>query len=151
MAIGRLGFTCLVKIALGMDLVRQETQTDAAVARYGVTGRGVTVAILDRGIDWRHPDFVKADGTTRIKWMLDMSGQNLCDPANAPPVEYTEAQINAALAGGPPIPERDAVGHGTATAGVAAGNGNAFAGGRFHGSAPEADLVIVQLTAHGAA
>src|ERR1700687_3515586 len=108
MAIGVLLFTCLVRISLGMDRVRQETQTDAAVAKYGVTGRGVTVAILDRGIEWRNPDFIKTDGTTRIKWLLDMSGQNLCDPANPPPVEYTEAQINAALAGGPPISERDA-------------------------------------------
>src|SRR5215471_17292389 len=110
----------LVQISHGMDLVRVESQTDAAVARYGVTGRGVTVAVLDRGIDWRNPDFIKGGGTTRIKWMLDMSGQNLCNPSNPSPVEFTETQINAALSGGPPINERDAVGHGTATAGVAA-------------------------------
>jgi subtilisin family serine protease len=66
----------LVQIAHGMDLVRAESQTDAAVATYGVTGHGVTVAILDRGIDWRNPDFIKVDGTTRIKWILDLSGQN---------------------------------------------------------------------------
>jgi len=46
-----------------MDLVRVETGTDAAVAKYGVTGRGVIVAILDRGIDWTHPDFINSDGT----------------------------------------------------------------------------------------
>jgi subtilisin family serine protease len=143
-------FTNPIQVFLGMDLVRQETQTDAAVAKYGVTGRGVTVGILDRGIDWRNPDFIKADGTTRIKWILDMSGQNLCDPSNPPPAEYTEAQINAALAGGPPINERDAVGHGTATAGVAAGNGGAFANGRYRGMAPEADLIIVKLSSEGA-
>lgn len=77
---------------------------------FGVNGQGVTIAILDRGIDFTHPDFIKPDGTTRIRAMLDMSGQNLCDAANPAPVEYTEAQINAALAGGAPIDERDRVG-----------------------------------------
>jgi subtilisin family serine protease len=140
----------LVQISHGMDLVRVESQTDAAVAKYGVSGSGVTVAVLDRGIDWRNPDFIRPDGTTRIKWILDMSGQNLCDPSNPPPAEYTEAQINAALAGGPPIGERDAVGHGTATAGVAAGNGSAFADGRYRGIAPQADLIVVKVTSEGA-
>lgn len=133
----------------GMDLVRLETQTDAAVQKYGVSGAGVVVAILDRGIDWAHPDFIKPDGTTRIKWLLDMTGQNLC-PGSPPAVEYTEAQINTALMGGAAIPSRDAVGHGTVTAGIAAGNGLAFANGKYRGIAPEADLIIVKLTSEGA-
>ncbi len=139
-----------------MDRVRQVTRTDLAVAKYGVTGKGVTVAILDRGIDWRHPDFIKPDGTTRIKWILDMSGQNLCGPGippgpgSPPPVEYTEAQINAALSGGPTINTRDAVGHGTATAGIAAGNGRALPSGLYKGMAPEANLIIVKVTSEGA-
>ena len=44
---------------------------------------------------------------------------------------------------------RDAVGHGTVTAGIAAGNGRAAAGGRFAGVAPDADLVIVKMTSDG--
>ena len=133
-----------------MDLVRVETRADEAVSVYGVTGRGVTVAILDRGIDWQHPDFIHDDGTTRIQWMLDMSGFNLCDPANPAPIEYTKAQIDDALAGGPTIPLRDAVGHGTATAGTAAGNGRGLTDLRYRGIAPEADLIIVKLTSEGA-
>lgn len=133
-----------------MDQVRQETRTDLAIAKYSVTGRGVAVAILDRGIDWRNPDFIKPDGTTRIKAMLDMSGQNWCSADNPPPVAYSEQQINAALTGGPPIAERDAVGHGTATAGVVAGSGRAAANGKYRGMAPEADLLIVKLTSEGA-
>jgi minor extracellular serine protease Vpr len=139
-----------------MDRVRQVTRTDQAFTKYGLTGRDVVVAILDRGIDWRHPDFIKPDGTTRIKWILDMSGQNLCGPGTPPtpgtpaPVEYTDAQINAALTGGPAIGTRDAVGHGTATAGIAAGNGRALPSGLYRGIAPEADLIIVKLTSEGA-
>ncbi|MCH7750619.1 MAG: S8 family serine peptidase [Planctomycetes bacterium] len=99
---------------------------------------------MDRGIDWDHPDFIRPDGTTRIKWLFDMS---LDHPA---PVEFSEAQINAALLGGTPINSRDAVGHGTVTAGLAAGNGSAVTGADFRGMAPNADLIIVKVTSEGA-
>ncbi len=128
--------------ALAMDGVRAVTRTDEAVEAFGVTGAGVTIAILDRGIDWTHQDFIKPDGTTRIKWLLDMN------PANS--VEYSEAQINDALSGGPQISFRDAVGHGTVTTGIAAGNGRAFADEKYRGIAPEADLIIVKLLSEGA-
>src|SRR5690242_9710912 len=66
----------LALTGLALDLARQNSGTTAAQSKYGVTGKGVVIAILDRGIDYQHPDFRNADGTTRIKWMLDMSGQN---------------------------------------------------------------------------
>lgn len=138
--------------AFADDVTRVETRADLAAQRYGVTGAGVVVAILDRGIDWRHPDFIKPDGTTRIKYLLDMTGPTYyyCDdPARPVSVEYTEAQINAALFGGPPINSRDAVGHGTVSAGIAAGNGRAFADGRYAGMAPGADLIVVKVVSDG--
>ena len=107
------------------DVARTQTRADQAIQKYGVSGKGVTVAILDRGIDWTHPDFIRPDGKTRIKWLLDMTGQNQCEGSPAP-IEYTEAQINAALAGGSTIDSRDAVGHGTVTAGIAAGRWPGF-------------------------
>ncbi len=85
--------------ALADPLVASETGAAEAVAKFGITGKGVIVAILDRGIDYTLKDFRNADGTTRIKYMLDMSGQNLCASNNPAPVEYTAATINAA--GGP--------------------------------------------------
>lgn len=135
--------------AHAMDQVRIETKTDLAVTNYGVTGKGVVIAILDRGIDYTHPDFRNADGTTRIKWILDQKGQNLC-PGSPAAVEYSEAQINASLTSGTPLGTRDAVGHGTVTTGLAAGNGRAFASGKYKGIAPEADLIIVKVTSEGA-
>lgn len=127
-----------------------ETRTSQAVAKYGMTGKGVIVAILDRGIDYAHPDFRNADGTTRIKYLLDMSGQNLCDAGNPAPAEYSAADINNALTSGTPLNTRDAVGHGTVTTGLAAGNGRAFANGKYAGMAPQADLLIVKVTSEGA-
>ncbi|NNE04358.1 MAG: S8 family serine peptidase [Xanthomonadales bacterium] len=136
--------------APALDLVRVETGADQVFSDLGITGKDVVVAVLDRGIDWSHPDFINEDGTTRIKWMLDQSGFNLCDPANPQAIEYSEADINQALDGGPSLSFRDAVGHGTATAGMAAGNGRALPDGRYRGIAPEADLIIIKMTSEGA-
>jgi|GEM_PF-1048782 len=139
--------------ALGMDRVRAESNIDAAVAKYGVTGRGVIVALLDRGIDWTNSDFRNADGTTRIAAIFDLT-----DPtgANAPGntygrgTIYTRQQIDAALAGGPTLATRDAVGHGTVTAGIATGNGRNLANLKYRGVATEATILVVKVTSEGA-
>jgi minor extracellular serine protease Vpr len=143
---------CLRPFAAADTGVNVDTQADKAFAKYGLTGKGVIVAILDRGIDYTHPDFRNADGTTRIKMMWDMSAQNLCSASNPAPVVYTESQINAALTSGTPLAERDAVGHGTVTAGIAAGNGRAVLPSslQYAGMAPQADLLIVKVTSEGA-
>lgn len=133
-----------------MDRARQETRADLAASTFGLSGQGVTVVVLDRGLDLTHADFRHPDGTTRVRWLLDMTGQNLC-PGIPASVEYDEAQINASLDGsGPAVNSTDRVGHGTATTGVAAGNGSAFAAGKYRGMAPEADLVVVKYTSEGA-
>lgn len=138
--------------ARAMDLVRVETRVDEAVARFGVTGRSVIVATLDRGIGWKNADFRNADGSTRIKYIFDLSDNA---GANAPGnpfgrgTLYTEAQINAALNGaGPTLATHDAVGHGTDTAGIPAGNGSHVA--KYRGIAPEATLIVVKVTSEGA-
>lgn len=70
----------------------------------GVTGSGVIVGVIDSGIDPFHPDFINSDGTTSIKYLLDLSdpGDPDSDGTLNGPVfggtMYTEAQINAALA-----------------------------------------------------
>ena len=141
---------------LAMDRARSETRVDAAVAQHGVTGRGVLVAILDRGINYTNVDFRNADGTTRIATIFDLSDdRGAADPANAYDVGtiYTREQIDAALASGVPLPTRDAVGHGDATAGIAAGNGANSANALYRGMAPDATLIVVKIVggapAHG--
>ena len=133
-------------------LVEQETRSAQARNSHGVTGRGVAVAILDRGIDWTHPDFRLADGSTRIAYLLDLtdpSGASRPDNPVGAGTLYTRADINAALAGGTALPTRDAVGHGTATAGNCCGNGRA-SDGRYVGMAPESTLLIVKFVSDGA-
>ena len=144
---------CMLLISgtvFGLNDARVETRTNDAMTEFDVTGKGVTIAVLDRGIAWRHPDFINPDGTTRIYKMLDLSGQNLCNGNNPDPVEYSREQINDALLNGTDLGMRDAVGHGSATAGTAAGNGRGLPDLRYKGIAPEADLVIAKVTSEGA-
>ena len=49
-----------------------EARVIQAWSTYGVSGRGVIVAPIDRGIDWKHPDFRNADGSTRIEAIFDL-------------------------------------------------------------------------------
>lgn len=124
----------------------------------GTTGKGVVVGIIDSGLDWRHPDFRRPGGSTRIKFLWDPSDRSFEQSrglvGSPPPLGgtgtvYTEGQINGALEVPDRVRTRDECGHGTHVAGVAAGNGQggAFAlpPGTFVGMAPEADIVAVRV------
>ena len=143
------------------DVARGADALPVAFDHQGLTGKGVVVGVVDSGLDWRHPDFLRADGTTRIAALWDMTDDSFATSGGkiggAPPADfqgkplgtlYTRAQINAALAGKGTVNTADAEGHGTACAGTAAGNGratgNGVPAGTFPGVAPEADLVIVR-------
>ena len=41
-----------------------------------LNGTGVLVGIIDSGIDYTHPDFIKEDGTTRIAALWDQSAED---------------------------------------------------------------------------
>ena len=106
----------------------------------GLSGRGVLTAIIDSGIDYFHPDFRNADGTTRIAALWDQEQNRI----------YTREEINQALEMGSRegayerVRSRDVSGHGTAVAAIAAGNGRESSG-RYRGVAWESELLVVKL------
>ncbi len=121
-----------------------------------LSGAGCLVAVLDSGIDYRNPDFRNADGSSRILYLWDQTLSPDADRDFYSPegffqgVEFTKAQIDAALAEETEqeayrlVPSRDSSGHGTAVAGIAAGNGRTQ-NGAYAGVAPESTLIIVKL------
>ena len=114
--------------------------TAPAPERNNLFGSGIITAIIDSGIDYAHPDFCNADGTTRILELWDQSLDRI----------FTQAEINKALQAPSSqqryqlVPSRDLSGHGTHVAGIAAGNGRA-SNGQYRGVAPQSSLLIVKL------
>lgn len=117
----------------------------------GLYGDGVLLACIDSGVDYAHPDFCAADGTSRIALLWDQTIPGSPPMGYALGSVYTRRQINEALASSTPeerfslVPSRDVTGHGTAVLGIAAGNGRASADGAMRGVAPEATLIVVKL------
>lgn len=118
---------------------------------FNLRGRGTLVGIIDSGIDYTHPDFRNPDGTSRILFIWDQTAQGIPPTGFPNGAEYTNIQLNEALAASQPfavVPHMDTIGHGTAVAGIAAGNGRA-SGGREMGVAPLASLIVVKLGQRG--
>ena len=84
----------------------------------GITGRGVTVGLLDTGV-YNHPD---------------LAGRVICG-----------ADLTAEA--GTPAECQDTFGHGTFMAGLIAGNG-ASSNGKYKGAAPEARIVSVKASGY---
>lgn len=110
------------------------------MGRNGLTGRGCLIGIIDSGIDYANLDFRQRNGASRILYLWDQVLDR----------EFTKSQLDEALAAPTQaererlVPSTDISGHGTAVAGIAAGNGNG-SDGRFAGVAPESELIVVRL------
>jgi subtilisin family serine protease len=127
----------------------------------GLTGKGVIVAVLDSGIDFRNPDFITYDAsgrpTSRLLYFWDTfsTAFDASKLGGKPPYSfpngqsigtlYNRQQLTAELSSGSKrIPATDENGHGTAATGIAAGNGN-NSKGTYAGVAPEADIIGVRI------
>lgn len=116
-----------------------------------VTGAGILLAVIDSGIDYSHPDFIDGSGKSRIAYLWDQTLQGTPPQGFSGGVEFTNEQLNEALGKNTKaeqllvVPSQDPIGHGTALAGIAAGNGNGSAGKSNRGMATECELIAVKL------
>lgn len=113
-----------VRTATGVERTRRDA--DLMGRNFGLqpTGRNVTVAVLDTGIDGTHGD-ISGRVTKNIKLAdAQSAGTGFNYPVNSENLANTDQLY----------------GHGTFVAGVVAGNGNLSAG-KFAGVAPGANLV----------
>ena len=115
-----------------------------------MTGAGVLTAVIDSGIDYTHRDFRNPDGTTRIHALWDQTAQGMPPEGYDRGALYTKEDINKALAAETAeerkriVPIEDRNGHGTAVAGIMAGNGSS-SGGVNRGVAPGSELLVVKM------
>jgi len=114
-------------------------------------GDDVTIAVIDTGIDYLHPDFYR-NGTTIIKVLVSTIYKENDSPIVVKTEGYTREQMEDVLAyelsiknmtNGDCYVFEDAVGHGTHVAGIIAGQGTA-SDGKYMGIAPHAKLVIIK-------
>ena len=110
---------------------------------YSLDGSGVIVAVLDSGIDYQHPEFLKEDGTTRLVGLWDQTIQGNPPKGYKIGTFFSENEINQALQSNDPfniVPTTDLSGHGTHVAGICAGN---------QGVASKSDILVVKLGNRG--
>jgi serine protease AprX len=117
-----------VRSITGVDRAWADTDITGALQGLPVSGRNVTVAVLDTGIDGTHTDV--SGRVTRNVRMSDTQSAVLG-------FQYPNSSGN--LANTDPLN-----GHGSFVAGIIAGNGN-HSGGKYRGVAPGANLVGINV------
>lgn len=145
-----------VNIGRGVSCINS-IQVQNSIDGLNLTGKGVLIGIIDSGIDFLHPDFIDSDGKTRIRYIWDQTAGSEVSSGRVPAgysqgAEYDSTDINNAIEAGDrsdslqivPVTDRGS-GHGTAVAGIAAGNGRGSVNMRYKGVAPESELIIVKL------
>lgn len=111
------------------------------------TGTGIIIVIIDSGINYLHPDFIKPDNTTKIISIWDQEST-----LKQPPEgylfgsEFTRDEINEYISRKDTSLSVDNVGTGTIAAGIAAGLGHGNS--NYEGVAIDAELVVIKLKSY---
>lgn len=115
------------KPSLGVDRIH----AGAAPLPGPYTGKGVTVAVFDTGIESAHPDL-----DDRVAANLQFEAAGVLDPISD----------GAYSSSNPETPQGfDELQHGTLVAGIVAGTGESASGADMRGMAPEATLVNLKI------
>ena len=118
--------TFQTKPSLGVDRIHAGTGLPSAY-----TGKGVTVAVFDTGIESAHPDL-----DDRVAANLQFEAAGVLDP-------ITDGGYSGS---NPETPQGfDELQHGTLVAGIVAGTGESARGADMRGMAPEATLVNFKI------
>ena len=119
-----------------------------------IDGRGVSIAVIDGGVDGTHPFFQRPDGSSKVRRNL----KALCTDAVETILDLIlgiEGCRGVAGSGFVDIPTNDTDtlnlgGHGTHVAGIAAGVDVTLPDGKeIHGAAPGADLIALGVGSVG--
>jgi serine protease AprX len=119
--------TFQTKPSLGVDVIH----AGGAPLTRRYTGKGVTVAVFDTGIEDAHRDL-----DDRVAANLQFEGAGVLDPIS----DGQYSQANPETAEGV-----DELQHGTLAAGIVAGTGESASGADMRGMAPEATLVNFKI------
>ncbi|AWK51087.1 peptidase S8 [Clostridium beijerinckii] len=118
-----------------------------------LTGNGVDVAIIDTGIDYLNPEFMKENGETRIEYIWDQTINPIEKDTNNFAVPFgtvytkdnIQEAIDASKTGKSPyeiVQTKDEIGHGTNMAGIIGASGK---NPDLKGVVPECNFVVVKL------
>ena len=141
-------------IELTNNLPNGETVRTAAGTEYiyinpyiTPTGKDIIIAIIDSGINYLHPDFIKSDNTTKIISIWDQEST-----LKPPPEgylfgsEFTREEINEYIKRNDSSLSVDNIGTGTIAAGIAAGLGRGNS--NYDGVAIDSELVVIKLKSY---
>ena len=110
------------------------------------TGKGVTVCVMDIGLDFKHPAFKDSQGHSRIKCVYNMTSDKgrkfvYGDPV-AGPIEYPGSVFDTPELISKLVYDTKLAAHGGHTTGIAAGS---LSPQGFGGMAPDADIVYLAM------
>ena len=141
-------------IELTNNLPNGETVRTAAGTEYiyknpyiSPTGKDIIIVIIDSGINYLHPDFIKSDNTTKIISIWDQEST-----LKPPPEgylfgsEFTREEINEYIKRNDSSLSVDNIGTGTIAAGIAAGLGHGNS--NYDGVAVDSELVVIKLKSY---
>lgn len=111
------------------------------------SGKDTIIVILDSGINYLHPDFIRDDNTTKILSIWDQTTDKGNPPTNLKfGSEFTSEEINRYISENDASLTQDSIGTGTIAAGIVSGTGRL--NNAYRGIALDSELVIVKLREH---